>query len=363
MVDKTRVLVFRIGSLGDTCVAIPSFNLIRMSFKNSDIRVLTNFPIGNGIKAAPLKLVLGESGLVDDYFEYPVYGQGSQFNFIRCAIELRKWSPDVLVYLVSKRTRLQALRDFVFFRCLIGIPRMVGLSLNYKVSEHKWDEARQLYESESSRLVRSLAQLGEINLSEQSISNLGLQASEIKRAVELLENWEGSNNYIACSIGTKRDLNDWEELRWVEWVEVIARDYPQLGLVFVGVSVEFERSERMLKHWQGPALNLCGKLTPRESAEILRCARGFVGHDSGPMHLAAAMGTQCVAIFSGRCKPGIWFPFGEHHEVLYHKTDCFGCNLEVCEKFQKKCIRSITVYEVVKATKLMLSRTEKWNEN
>ena len=84
------------------------------------------------------------------------------------------------------------------------------------------------------------------------------------------------------------------------------------------------------EHGGGPVVNLCGKLTPRESAAAFERARMFVGHDSGPMHLAAAVQTPCVAIFAARNIPRVWFPFGEQHRVVYHRVDCMGCGLETC---------------------------------
>ena len=357
-VDNKRVLVFRTGSLGDTCVAIPAFRLIRQSFENADIHVLTNFPVGEGVKAAPLKMVIGESGLVDGYFEYPL-GMASWKSTGRCASELRKWRPDVLVYLMPRRGRRQLLRDFIFFRYVVGVRRIVGLSFDRMANEWKWNAVQKIFEPEAHRLVRNLAELGEIDLSSKSAWDLGLQPDEIIQATRLLENWPGAADYIVCAMGTKFDTKDWGEDRWEEWAKMLARDYPRLGLVLIGVSDEYERSERVARHWCGPTLNLCGKLTPRESAEALRHARCFVGHDSGPMHLAAATGLPCVAIFSAQDKPGIWFPYGTQHQIIYHKTDCFGCMLEVCETYKKKCIRSITVGEVIKATKALLSSTEK----
>lgn len=96
----------------------------------------------------------------------------------------------------------------------------------------------------------------------------------------------------------------------------------------------------------GPGLNLCGLLTPRESAAVFMRAVVFLGHDSGPMHLAAAVQTPCVAIFSSRNLPGVWFPYGERHRVLYHRVDCEDCRLSTCTIQKKKCISSIAVDEV-----------------
>jgi heptosyltransferase III len=56
------------------------------------------------------------------------------------------------------------------------------------------------------------------------------------------------------------------------------------------------------------------------------------------MHLAAEVQTPCVAVFSARGKPRVWFPYDEKHRVLYHKVECWDCNLDPCLVEEKKCI-------------------------
>jgi ADP-heptose:LPS heptosyltransferase len=72
------------------------------------------------------------------------------------------------------------------------------------------------------------------------------------------------------------------------------------------------------------------------------------------MHIAAIVQTPLVAIFSARNLPGIWYPQGEQHCVIYHKVDCAGCGLEKCVVQKKKCITSITVDEVLEAVRNLL---------
>jgi ADP-heptose:LPS heptosyltransferase len=72
------------------------------------------------------------------------------------------------------------------------------------------------------------------------------------------------------------------------------------------------------------------------------------------MHLAAAVGTPCVAIFAARNLPRVWFPHGAQHRVIYHEVDCMGCGLETCIVQQKKCLTSVTVEEVFGAVMEML---------
>ena len=134
--------------------------------------------------------------------------------------------------------------------------------------------------------------------------------------------------------------------------------YPGHALTLSGSPPESEASEFAAEGWReaggGPVINLCGVLTPRESAAAFAHARIFIGHDSGPMHLAAAVQIPCVAIFAARNKPRVWFPYGKQHRVVYHQTDCWGCGLETCIVERKKCITSITVEEVLTEVRAVL---------
>lgn len=354
---RQRVLIFRIGSLGDTCVAIPAFRLVRQRFPEAEIKVLTNFPVNAGIKAAPLQSVIGESGLVDGYFEYPL-GLKNWQDMRQLQRQLHEWQADTLVYLMPVRSRKQLLRDYLFFRWWVGVPNIVGLNFSSDAQRHLRDEARQAFEPEAHRLVRNLAALGNIDLRAPATWSLALQPAEIAAANTHLHGWSGVGRFVACSIGAKWDTKDWGQDRWEEWAAICSKKYPDLGLVLIGAASEQARSESLARHWQGATLNLCGAVaTPRESAAVIARAVCFIGHDSGPMHLAAAVGTTCVAIFSAQDKPGIWFPFGMQHRVIYHQTECYGCKLEFCTQHTKKCIRSISVAEAMDATGQVLAES------
>ncbi len=82
----------------------------------------------------------------------------------------------------------------------------------------------------------------------------------------------------------------------------------------------------------------------------------FLGHDSGPMHLAASVGTPVVAVFAARNIPRVWFPLGEQNEVVYHRVECWGCGLETCVEQRKKCLTSIEVEEVLAAVERVIGR-------
>ena len=131
-----------------------------------------------------------------------------------------------------------------------------------------------------------------------------------------------------------------------------------IGLALLGAD-EIEQTELARSQFLGPSVNLCGKLTVRESAALMELVSIYLGHDSGPMHLAAAAGVPCLAIFSARELPGVWFPYGSQHEVIYHDVPCKNCLKVKCERYRKRCIASITVEEALAAAQRLFIQTSK----
>ena len=341
-----RVLIYRLGSLGDTLVALPAFHLVAKAFPNAERRLLTNFPID--AKAPPAAAVLEGSGLVHGYFRYAA-GTRSFPEILALWWQLLQWRPQVLVYMGPARGVESARRDARFFR-LCGISRLIGVPLSEEMQKNRWQESEKALEPEGERLVRNLSELGDVDLNVPASWDLHLTTAEQARAAEVLTATAG-RPILAVSVGTKVQSKDWGSDNWRALLNRLATLYPEFALALAGAPEESETSEFAADGWRensrSPVVNLCGLLTPRESAAVFSRARAFVGHDSGPMHLAAAVQTPCVAIFAARNKPRIWFPYGKQHRVLYHQTGCWGCGLETCIVERKKCLTSITVDEVV----------------
>ncbi len=347
-----RVLIYRMGSLGDTVVALPALHLIARAFPTAERRMLTNFPIN--AKAPPVAAILENSGLVHGYFRYAV-GTRNVAELFSLWWLLFRWRPEVLVYLGPNRGIDAAQRDARFFR-LCGIRRQIGVPLTGAMQQNRVEPDGRL-EPEAVRLTRNIADLGEPHLNDPASWDLLLTDVEKKRGAEALASIAGKP-MIAVSVGTKVQSKDWGRDNWRSLLRRIAEAYPTHALVLNGAPAESEASEFAADGWREagsqPVINLCGQLTPRESAAAFAHARIFVGHDSGPMHLAAAVQVPCVAVFAARNIPRVWFPYGAQHRVVYHQVDCAGCGLETCVVQEKKCLASITVDEVFREVKAVL---------
>lgn len=340
---SNSVLVYRLGSLGDTVVALPCFHLIARKFPDARRILLTNVPVH--AKAPAAAAVLGKSGLIHDYISYGV-GTRHPLNLAKLCFQIRRLKARTLVYLAPWRGESVARRDERFFR-LCGIKEIIGLPLG-DLAANLYEPARDLYEPEASRLARCIALLGDARVSDRANWNLLLTEEEKEQASEVLRPLH-SAPFLVFGIGSKRSVTDWGAENWKALMPRLRRAFPRHSLVFIGAREDHVLSEGVGRGWPGEFLNLSGALSPRQSAAVIARADLFLGPDSGPMHLAASVGTPCVAIFSARNSPGIWFPFGDIHSVLYRKTECFGCHLDDCLVEKKKCILSISVDDVVRA--------------
>ncbi len=132
-------------------------------------------------------------------------------------------------------------------------------------------------------------------------------------------------------------------------------------VVLIGGHEDAELCERLAR--QSPSdrvLNVCGRFTPLQSAEMLRRCGVLVTNDSAPMHIAAAVGTPCVAIF-GPTVPEFGFaPFGSQHVVIERKAlwcrPCTPHGGARCPIGTHECMTEISVGEVSGAVFRLLGR-------
>jgi heptosyltransferase-3 len=95
------------------------------------------------------------------------------------------------------------------------------------------------------------------------------------------------------------------------------------------LTVERNYAQAILEHSGGDTADLSGQLSLQELAALIAGARCFIGLDSVAMHLSAAIGTPCVALF-GPSDEKSWGPWMVKHRVVAASHSCRPCNLDGC---------------------------------
>jgi ADP-heptose:LPS heptosyltransferase len=148
----------------------------------------------------------------------------------------------------------------------------------------------------------------------------------------------------------------WPNKRWtVEGFAAVARWLSnEMGMdtVLAGARGEIERSRAVAKASGEGAVQLTGETNLRELAALLKGARVVVGNDSGPGHMAAAVGTPLVTLFGPTSEAFGFRPFGGKARVVSHNLSCRPCTLHggnSCPRGKRVCLDEISSDEVIEA--------------
>ncbi len=165
-----KVLIHRLGRLGDTAFLMPIFHHLNEVFPDAEKQVLTNFPVAAA--APPLHVVLGDEAFADGYFAYPI-GSRNLAALWRLASEIRAWGPNIAVHADAVKPTISVIRDGLFLR-LCGARGIIGLPLKRRRRRHVHDSGTGLFERETSRIAHALEHLGPIDIDQLAGKDLCL---------------------------------------------------------------------------------------------------------------------------------------------------------------------------------------------
>jgi ADP-heptose:LPS heptosyltransferase len=126
----------------------------------------------------------------------------------------------------------------------------------------------------------------------------------------------------------------------------VLRDRYKARFVYTGAKGDAALYREIEKHGPFKGLDLCGVTNLRENISVYRSADLFFGVDSGPMHMAAAVGIPVVALF-GPTDERKWGPWGEGHTIITKRLSCYPCKPHKCA--DNECMKRITVEEALEA--------------
>jgi len=320
--DDAAVVIYRLGSLGDTIVALPCFRAVARAFPGAQKIVLTNFPVAS--VAAPLAAILGEGELASSYIAYAAASR-SVSELLALRAKLRATGATTLVYLASSRGLPAAWRDLLFFK-FCGFKRVIGVPLTRDLQDNRVD-ADGVVEPECERLARTLQGFATIDLNDAANWDLALTPAECATGALWRDKFGGAP-YIAIHTGGKAIEKDWGEANWRALLRDLAATHGGHGLLLLGAGEDAPRYAALAPEWPGAVVDACGALSPRECAATLRHARLFIGHDSGPLHLASASGVPCVGLFGDYNLPRKWHPYIGAHRIIHRLSGISSIKIE-----------------------------------
>jgi lipopolysaccharide heptosyltransferase II len=165
---------------------------------------------------------------------------------------------------------------------------------------------------------------------------------------------------VGVNVGGGREIKQWEPARFGV---VAARLSAKYGarIVFTGAPGDGAVVSAALRAMPGAvdAIDLTGRADLLALAAVIERCAVFVTGDTGPMHIAAAVGTPLVAIF-GPSDPARWGPLARNAQIVHSSVQCRPCNQirkppSRCMGHEPDCLAAVSVEAVVSAVDRQLA--------
>ncbi len=147
----------------------------------------------------------------------------------------------------------------------------------------------------------------------------------------------------------------WPADRFIALGDALARRHG-CRIVLIGSAKERPALEEIAARMETPPVVMAGELGFRQAAALLDRAALLVSGDTGPMHVASALGTPQVALF-GPTSPNWYGPRSARALVMAHPVPCGPCDRKVCRNTEDPhlCMRLLTVKEVLEGASALLA--------
>jgi len=329
--EVEKILIVKLDHIGDVLLATPVITNLRLCHPKARIAML----VGSWAKS-----IVEENPYLDEIYCYdaPFFcrnGKPTQFKrAIKLLRELRGEHFDLLVELRGNLLTL-----------------ILAAS---KAGKYRLDRATQRIESKLFNLPLSDHEV-DINLDALRHAGIPIKSKETSFYVpQERQTWANeflkernilkSKPIIAIHPSSPVLIKRWMPERFAELADNLIREF-DAQIVFLGLASEKAIISEIQSLMKFQSFDIAGQTSLTQLAGVLQKCQLYIGNDSGPMHLAAAVGIPVIGLF-GPSSPQRFGPHGSNC-IAIRETDCPPCMKERCSSGGRGCITEITVKDVI----------------
>lgn len=347
--DRERILLLRPDHLGDALLTMPAVEALRRQRPQAELHALASPPAARVLERLPsLNSV--------EALDFPGFSRRRQQG------GFAPWGLALQTARQLRHYRFSAalvLRPDHWWGAMVawmaGIPQRVGFATPETAPflTHTPLLQREHALQRNLRLVAALTRAGPAASVEYRFP-LTAADREAARSVLRQAGVADGADYVVIHPGTGARLKHWESERWARVADHLAQAQKRY-VVFSGSASEQELVRNIMQCTRGPATSLVGKTDVGQLAACYERASLVLGPDSGPLHLAAAVGTATVSLY-GPADPVEFGPWGaaERHVVLASPIGCRPCRVldwDGDDNAWHPCLRDISVEQVLAAVR------------
>lgn len=342
-----NILIVKMSAIGDVIHTLPALNAIRQHYPEARITWLVEeaaYDLVEGHEALDRVLVSKRKRWLKD-----LRGPGC-FKVVKEAYNFLKGLRDTRYDLILD---FQALLKSGILIALASGKRKIGFDKGMEHMEYSYlflNERIPAVDMEHHALVRSMMLLNALGIETHEIEyKLPVSDRDRNRVDDLLERHrlKMGRKLVAVNPMAKWETKLWPENKFAQLADRLIEQI-DARIIFTGSPKDRLVIDEIISTMQGRAVNLAGETTLKMLAALYTKTDIVVSTDTGPMHMAAAIGTPVVALF-GPTAPWRTGPYGSGHQIVRAELECAPCFKRRCDTCD--CMLKISVDRVLDAVK------------
>ena len=339
--EYKNILIVRTDRIGDVVLSLPLVEVLRKNFPPAHITFLA--------RTYTRDIVEGQPG-VDAVALYDE--EGKPKSFFRMFSELRRPKYDLAV-VAFPRFRIALLLRLAGVTTRVGTGyRWYSFLFNERVFEHRKNAAKHEFE-----FNLSLAQRLGCRISPGTTPHLHVDVDATRVATEERKRLglSAGRSFVVLHPGSGGSARDWSPANF----RALAIRFRELGwkVVVTGAMGEEELVRTVTNDTGSEIVSSVGRLSLKELAAFIKSANLFVSNSTGPLHIAAGVGTPVIGFYPPivACSPQRWGPVTEKKIVFVpDNAHCRLCHGEPCRG--NICMDQINVEQVVQAAMKLIKK-------
>jgi heptosyltransferase-2 len=342
MKKPKKIIVVDFGGVGDLVLSIPFLRGLKTAFPSAEVSVLC---------AARAGMILKEQPYIAKLFLSPI----TLLGLFKAGLQLRKQRFDIAINLMPETSYFSAIKMYLLF-ILLKAKKWVGRDTEKRGFFYHLRVPEQKMQMENEVLMygKILSTISDAAFDAQL--EFHCPKENRKRAGELLSkvrNFQG-DPLVLLNPGSDWPAKRWPIERYAELAQRLLSAFPSVEFGVIGTPGESQLAQ-FLKEAVGDRVFILSGKTPLELLPaVMERACLVLTNDSGPAHLARAVGTP-VVILAGPSAPAFFTIQGRNESrVIYHPVSCAPCLKVSCDTMS--CWQAISVQEVLEVTSKILKR-------
>lgn len=339
-----RILIIRTDRIGDVLLSTPVIKALRNKFPQAYISMIV---------APHAKDIVEGNPYLDEVIIYDKDGKHrSWWRTFKFASRLNKKKFD-LAMILHPTNRVHLLTYLAAIPQRIGYNRKLGFLLTHQQKHLKQEGLKH----EAEYNLDLLSEIGVTGDAHDLFMPIKQDSEQYVQELFRKEGISPTDKILAINPGASCPSKIWPTERFAQVVEKLASIY-NLKIIILSGSKETYLANKIVLYYgiKGKIINLAGKTSISQMASILKRCTLFISNDSGPVHIASALGTPVISIF-GRKQPGLspqrWSPLGKFDKYLHKDVGCIQCLAHNCRK-EFACLKAISVEDVISAADSIL---------